>query len=205
MLRKSLIPLALAAVALCAAPALAQEQEVIYFTNGTTMTVESHTIEDGMVQVNLGGQSYMAFPMHQIDKIETAQGEVAIPREGANRMVPSPSNAGVQRGVQPGHVRRGHWTGVEAQSSEDVDVDDKGVAVFRPFGTDAAANKRQFGVAGRRELRNTSPSRNPDDGFVGTSRVGARYVLPPKMQGGRTRQPTGLAKGSSVKTNKKDK
>jgi len=203
MSRKSLILFGLVFVALVAAPAGAQEQEVIYFTNGTTMTVESHSIEDGMVQVGLGGQSFLAFPLEKVERIETATGEVAIPRETSNRMVPSPQHAGIVRGEVPGYKRRGQWEGpVNAGSAQSVDVDEKGMTVFRPFPVDAPAHKRQFGVTGRRELRNMNPSRSSSDGVIGTAPLGTRYVLPSKTPGtgNQKRQPVALQMGSSSKS-----
>jgi len=205
MPRKSLILFGLAFLALVAAPAGAQEQEVIYFTNGTTMTIESHSIEDGMVQVGLGGQSFLAFPVEKVERIETAAGEVAIPREESNRMVPSPQQVGIVRGEVPGYKRRGQWEGpIGGRSSENVDVDAKGVAVFRPFPADAPAHKRQFGVAGRRELRNMRPANNSTDGVIGTAPLGTRYVLPSNAPGtgGQRRQPVGLQMGSTSKSKK---
>jgi len=203
MLRKSLIPLALTCLALVAAPALA-EQEIIYFNNGTTMRIESHAIEEDTVTVNLGEDSIMSFPLDQIEKIESADGTIATPRQDVNRMLPRSGGATIQ-GTRPSRLRRGGWEGANNETDTgDIAVDKHGVSVVRPFPVGSPSNKRQFGVAGRRELRNQSPSRNSGNGsVVGTSRLGSRYVLPPKMKGGRERQPVGLAAGISPKTKPK--
>ncbi len=202
MLRKSLIPLALGLMALVAAPALAEGREVVYFTNGTTMTVDSHSIEEDQILVDLGGGSYMAFPSYQIDKIETATGEIAIARDGvANRMVPNRSTN--QSGRVPSRKIRGSWEGVNhGLTNEAVTVDKRGVTVYRPF-VNGPANKAQFGVSGRRELRNMPPARSSQNGeLIGTSRFGTRNVMPPKGKGALKRTLVGFAQGP--KHSKKD-
>jgi hypothetical protein len=188
MPRKLLTTIGLTFLAAAAGPTLAQE--VVYFTNGTTLAVEAHEFEEGRVRVKLGGQSEMAFPLDQVERIETVQGAVALPGSNPNRIV-----AGAVRGEVPPHLRRGSWEGpVPGGPADDrVGVDSKGVAVYRPFGADAAPNKRQFAVTGSRHLMNAPQARSASGGVVGTSRVGGNYVLPPKMPGGRTKMPVGLS------------
>ncbi len=173
-----------------AVPALGGE--ILYFTNGTSMEIESHVIEDGIIQVRLGGQAMMAFSVEQVERIETARGEVApLDRNGgSNQMVPTPT-AAVQHGSVPRNYRGGGGAaeGPEArgQEQEDVDVDKNGIAVFRPFGRDAGPARRQIGLTGRRELTQGRPNQS---GVA--NRVGARKVLPPG-QGRQQQQPVGLA------------
>jgi hypothetical protein len=200
MSRKLLIPLVLAGV-LVAAPALAEE--IVYFTNGTTMAVESHSIEDGTVRVSLGGEGFLAFPLEQIEKIETAQGEVPLPAPGANKMVDRPrTTAGIVRGSQPSRLRRGQWqTNTEEPSRDPVSVDKNGLAIYRPFGANAAPNKRGIGLTGRRELQNRQPARrSTGNKMTGTTRVGARHVLPAGETGDTKIQPVGVTMSGSRKS-----
>jgi hypothetical protein len=57
---------------LIASTALADE--IVHFTNGAEMAVRSHTIdkEKDMVKLDLGGNSYISFPMTMVDKIVSA-------------------------------------------------------------------------------------------------------------------------------------
>ena len=193
MRRKSLVPLLLALVMLVmvAGPALAGE--VIYFSNGTSLPVEAYSIEDGTISVLLGGQSYFAFPLDQVDRIETASGDVDLSTERqANRMVPSPTTA-IQTGITPARYRGGKWgTDVPAgrgQRKNVVHTDKNGLAVYRPFGANAPKNKRNFSMTGRRGLASAQGG-----GPAGTSgRAGARYVLPAGVSSGQPRrQPVGI-------------
>lgn len=60
---------ALLAVLLAAS---AWADEVIYFTNGTSLPIRSHRIESDMISVDLGADARMAFPVYMVDKIESA-------------------------------------------------------------------------------------------------------------------------------------
>lgn len=205
MSRKLLIPLVLAG-ALVAAPTLAEE--IVHFTNGTTMAIESHSIEDGAVRVHLGGEGYLAFPLEQIEKIETAEGEVPLPQPGANQMVNRPrTTAGIVHGTQPSRLRRGQWQSrTEEDERDPVSVDKNGIAVYRPFGPNAAPNKRGIGLTGRRELQNRQPARKTTaTQKAGTTRVGARYVLPNNQTGDTKVQPVGVTMSGSRKSKSKKK
>lgn len=205
MSRKLLISWVLAG-ALVAAPALAEE--IVHFTNGTTMAIESHSIEDGNVRVNLGGQGFLAFPLEQIEKIETAQGDAPLPRPNANQIVNRPkATAGVISGSRPSRVRRGQYQTPTAEPDRDpTSVDRNGLAVYRPFGKNAPPNKQGIGLTGRRELRSRQPARSSTaTDMTGTTRVGARHVLPPKQTGGAKVEPVGVILSGRGDSKKKDK
>ena len=70
--------LALAAFGTLPLPALADE--IVHFTNGAEMTVRSHTVEDAkaMVKLDLGGNSFISFPMSMVDKIVNAGRDVFL-------------------------------------------------------------------------------------------------------------------------------
>ena len=174
----------------CAAlPAWASE--IVYFKNGTTMEVETHSVAEGLVKVRLGGNASMAFPVEQIDRIETQDGNVTpLHRPEANRMVPSTTAATVQ-GTVPSQYRRDQWRGDgEGVDDNRSDTDTNGVAVTRPFGNDGPENKRKFGVAGTRSAG--AQLRGSRAGLANASRIGSRYALPGKQSGAPRQQPVGM-------------
>jgi hypothetical protein len=61
-------------------PLAALAEEVVHFTNGAEMTVKTHTIENdkSMVKVDLGGNSFISFPMAMVDKIVNAGRDVFL-------------------------------------------------------------------------------------------------------------------------------
>jgi len=50
--------------------------EVVQFTNGAEMTVQSHIVEKDMVKLDLGGNNYISFPLTMVDKIASAGQDV---------------------------------------------------------------------------------------------------------------------------------
>ncbi len=54
--------------------------EIVHFTNGAEMTVRSHTVEQNKrtVRLDLGGNSFIAFPMSMVDKIVSAGQDVFL-------------------------------------------------------------------------------------------------------------------------------
>jgi hypothetical protein len=76
-------------------PLAAFADEVVHFTNGAEMTVRSHTIdkEKQMVRLDLGANSFIAFPMAMVDKIDSAGRDVFL------NPVFHPSNQAIAGGV----------------------------------------------------------------------------------------------------------
>ena len=68
--------LVLASVGLLPPAVLADE--VVHFTNGSEMPVRSHTVEKGMVKLDLGNSSFIAFPMTMVDKIVNSGQDVFL-------------------------------------------------------------------------------------------------------------------------------
>ena len=56
----------------------ASADEVIYFTNGTSLPIRSHRIEKDMISVDLGTDARMGFPVYMVDKIESAGRKVYL-------------------------------------------------------------------------------------------------------------------------------
>jgi hypothetical protein len=67
--RRSL-PALLALSALILTPVMADE--IVYFTNGTSLPISSHKVEKEMISVDLGADSRMGFPLYMVDKIESS-------------------------------------------------------------------------------------------------------------------------------------
>ena len=61
-------------------PLAAFADEVVHFTNGAEMTVRSHSVENdkAMVKLDLGGNSFISFPMAMVDKIVSAGKDVFV-------------------------------------------------------------------------------------------------------------------------------
>jgi len=61
-------------------PLAAFADEVVHFTNGAEMTVRAHALENdkAMVRVDLGGNSFISFPMSMVDKIVSAGRDVFL-------------------------------------------------------------------------------------------------------------------------------
>jgi len=51
-------------------PAVADE--IVYFSNGTSLPISSHRVEKDMISVELGADSRMGFPLYMVDKIESS-------------------------------------------------------------------------------------------------------------------------------------
>jgi hypothetical protein len=70
---------------LLAAPTHADE--ILFFTNGTTMAIKSHLIKEGMIHVDLGSKASMAFPSTMVDRIELSGRPVYAGGKPANQRV----------------------------------------------------------------------------------------------------------------------
>lgn len=88
---------ALIVVVLAAGAAFAGE--IVHFTNGTSLPIKTHEVQDGMIHVDLGSNAVIAFPAAQVDRI-TRDGADVYLRDGgspANVSVPSPGGQGNAR------------------------------------------------------------------------------------------------------------
>lgn len=54
----------------------AAAEEIVYFTNGTSMAIRSHTVDREMIRVDLGAGSVMAFPISMVERVEKAGRDV---------------------------------------------------------------------------------------------------------------------------------
>ena len=79
-MKKSIGRVVLAALSVALLPLTAFADEVVHFANGAEMTVHSHTVEQdkSMVKLDLGGNSFISFPMSMVDKIVNAGRDVFL-------------------------------------------------------------------------------------------------------------------------------
>ena len=85
--RKLCVLLTLGLMAIGAAGA----EEIVHFTNGTYLSIRSHTVEGGMIHVVLGDDFVMAFPMSVVERVEEAGKEIPL-TPGSSR----PANKAVE-------------------------------------------------------------------------------------------------------------
>ena len=178
--------------ALVALAPVALADEIIHFTNGTALPVLSHTIEDGMIKVDLGDDAVMAFPEYLVERIEGSDkdlaglgynsnlrqgGSAGKGRNGANQAIPD-LNA-----IQDFQIM---------QLPENVKVDARtGLATHRPFSGSAASNKRKMQITANTRAMSArmAPGRG---GYKGARRMGGKQVI--------DRSPIGRRDGSPTKT-----
>ena len=151
----------LIALVLAAGPARAEE--IIYFTNGSTMPIRTHEVKGNMIHVDLGGDSFMAFPLAMVEKIEAAgKGVMLDPSFSGGNMrtstgLPGSGSYPVRGQRPPSHsgsrVTRGNLNSEENPNLERDN--DMGVVVERPFrGSESKAARSLGQVVHPRQLTN---------------------------------------------------
>jgi hypothetical protein len=174
--------LALAACALATAflGTAARADEILYFTNGTSMPVISHEVDGETIRVMLNGDSSMTFSMDQVDRIEDAKGAVVSSHKSFNQAVPARPDGGTQSGSAPSRFKRGQWESPDVANDRNtqVETDERGLAVTRPNGNSSNAAQRKMASAGSRSIFNQPPITSRRDGIIGTTRMGNKNVIP---------------------------
>lgn len=165
-------------VLLLALPSAAEE--IVYFTNGQSIPIRSHEIVDGMVQMDLGDNSMLAFPEFTIDRIEIASQDVLLrPSYGtaSNRRVPSPQGTFPVQGAARPWVRKEIPT--DHSKASPVETDPRtGLAFYRPKGHSAAPNRHRIGVTGNMKVFGDNPTRQGTGAtYTGTTQLGNRHVI----------------------------
>ncbi len=202
MRKFGLLVLAVAALTLFAAPALAEE--VIYFTNGSSMPILDHIVEEEMVKVDLGEAGFMAFPMTQVDRIEKAGREIYQNPSRANQMFDKPRGSG---GSSPVYGRRpsafvaGKKPGVhnmrpDQPQNPNITKDANGLAVYSPLGEPASVKNRLL-LSGHASIRNAPVSDDSSNGIVGTRPVGNKHQMDPPGETDEVRKPVAFGKVTS--------
>ena len=158
MARTGRIVALFAALALIAGGA-AWAEEILYFTNGTSMPIRSHEVRGEMIHVDLGDEAFMAFPMKMIDKIEAAGKEVALsPSFGrgnrqAGRGVADNEGSFPVKGRAPSRFSKSKTELPDRGAVQDPNVDvENGVTVYRPHAGASGARGRLAASGHRRAL-----------------------------------------------------
>lgn len=156
-------------------------EEVVTFKSGQSMPIVSHTIEDGMVHVDLGDNALVAFPVSLIDSIVVAGKNVMIKQSygtGSNRRTPT------TQGSYPvtGHEQRPKRDFIAEENTEPspIEIDEQtGMAIYRPMGNSSAINKRRVGVTGNMRVLADNPVEQGDGvlTFGATTPMGNRHVI----------------------------
>jgi hypothetical protein len=179
-LRRFILP---ALLLLClTGPALAEE--IIYFTNGTSMPIRSHEVKDEMIHVDLGSEAFMAFPLRMVEKIEAAGKEIALRPSfagGTNVITakgPDPSGNYPVRGSYSGHRGKNADALPRIISPDEINEMDGnlGLQVHYPRKGHQAANRRGIGVTGGSNAVGVSGG-GDDGGILGSRKVGTRNVI----------------------------
>jgi hypothetical protein len=177
-------------------------EEVVYFNNGTSMPIRSHSVEAGMVHVDLGENGFMAFPEYMVERID---GGTSIQLKPSTRG-PLESDGGTLTVVGGGPLgsandRAPQRVSNPVQASNDVVTDEKtGLAMYKPLKDHPAANRHQIGAAGHQAVLGGPVAQTREQGLIGTRRVGDRYVIgdiDPRQRNRRTSQLIGIERRSS--------
>jgi hypothetical protein len=83
---------------------VAMADEIVFFTNGTSLPITDHRVEKEMISVGLGGNSRMGFPLYMVDRIESSGRSVYTNPvyQPANQAVAGTAQAGgTPSGVYP--------------------------------------------------------------------------------------------------------
>jgi hypothetical protein len=103
------LPVIIVTAALLATPAAAGE--IIHFTSGTTMEIQGHQVEEGMIHVDLGGGSGIAFPVSMVEKITNSGNSVYNPNVRRSGQSNVASSSGFRGSTRSGGSSGGAFTG----------------------------------------------------------------------------------------------
>ena len=177
--------LVLLATATLFAGVAARADEVVYFTNGTSMTIRSHTLDGDMIRVDLGSQSVMGFPASMVDRIEEEGRNTSVYANPlyhpANQAVAGAASGGVpERDYTVHGIGRGARPHVVTPGGGPGRTDPR-LLEAAGMGADAGRDAGR-GVLGRRMNvramgRIAGPNDNTADTPAGTYEVGSKLAL----------------------------
>ena len=181
-------------------PGAVVAEEIVYFTNGTTMAIISHKVENEMVHVDLGSDAFMAFPEYMVERIEKAGDNVYLPpsfrrtniatsrsggapvRMGGN--VPNTASFPVSGSTSISSRFRGRpknekfgadWvTGYTTPGSKPGAF---GLQTHYPLSTHTNRAARKLGVVDGRPFMDTPPPSVGGDQMIGAVRFGSKHVI----------------------------
>ena len=190
------LPVILALAALLAMPAAAGE--IIHFTSGTTMEIQSHLVEDGMIHVDLGGGSGLAFPVSVVESITRSGSSVFNPNVRRSSQANVASSSGSRGGARrsgggssvilgsSGSSNTGRGSGASAaaaalekfnamQNGSDRAI---GQGVVFPLANHPNRAARQIGVQADMRIYGQSATRRPANGNNDTMRNANTVTTP---------------------------
>ena len=158
-------------------PLAALAEEVVHFTNGAEMTVKAHSIENdkSMVKVDLGGNSFISFPMAMVDKIVNAGRDVFL-NPGFH-----PSNQAIAGGsvniVSDTTVR-----GIQGGAGLNLQPDGKGHAgTMLGEAADQISGAAPMGALTNDTMANSRRRFNPQRQQAAPSNGQPQLIMPPGM------------------------
>lgn len=166
----------LALLTLAAAPVLAGE--VVYFKNGSQMAILGHAVEDGMLHVQLGPESNIAFPVEVVERVVAGDNVTEFTEDGVvtNKMVEGKETPVLDTrvGGRPlSHQIRGKWVGNQLAENPRVRRDPKsGLAAYLPFLDDSRPRVSGRQVVGRLDMLSGAAKSGENDDP--TTPIGAR-------------------------------
>jgi hypothetical protein len=167
-------------IVMLALPAAAEE--IIVFKSGQTLPIRSHTIEDGMVRVDLGDNSMMAFPEIAVDRIDRADKNVMLKRSygaAANSQIPTTEGSFPVQSIRRPSPSDRKPIPTKNTLATPVKTDPRtGLAGYFPQGHRSAANRQKMQINGNMRVFEQNPTRQgTGDTFSGTTQVGGRHIL----------------------------
>lgn len=182
-MRRSCQILSILATLTVALPAPAEE--ILYFTNGTFMPIRSHKLDGEMIHVDMGENNFMAFPSQMVEKIldggkdvllrpsTAAQSNQMLGYSGADGSYPVFGTRPANRTSMGWQAEKGIET-PENDAPKPMPADKHGMATSRPFGS-AGGGRSKMAVTGN--VWGGKPATNREQGIVGTTRIGSKYVI----------------------------
>jgi len=184
--------LSVAVAALVAVPALAEE--IIYFTNGSSLAIRGHKVTEGMIHVDMGEDAFIGFPMSMVERIEEAGKDVYVPPSSKlglkkNQMIEGATTSDAPRRVTGSYMRdpdANRDFRDKKGGADRVEVDANGMAFVRAYPNHRSPNRAQMQVTGRVGMGQVNM--DPSKGLVGTRRLGTSQLLgeitPDQSKGG---------------------
>ena len=174
-MRKSVLALVVLVVLVGSASA----EEVVHFKSGSTLPIVSHKIEGDMIQVDLGDNAVMAFPMSVVERVVEAPRGLMFGRSSAgptNVMSASPNGAGAVQ-EQEALPLQADGTSMNEQDKREYDpaIDVvNGVAVYRPVAGSGNPAKADTAVTGHSRVRE---NHGTPGALHGARQVGTKQVI----------------------------
>jgi hypothetical protein len=176
MRRKSFVLTGLGlALILCAGTVSAEE--IVFFANGTSMPIRTHEIRGEMLHVDLGGDSFMAFPLYMVEKIEKAgQNVILKPSYSAgNQIMPGAGGDGGGRpDLSAAPIRRTSTIrGESTQQQAPIDRKTKGM-----IGAPVPDSNHTTGRANMKDNFDPRMQRGRSrSNYINTKQIGSKRVV----------------------------